>query len=256
MVKDLSTLLEIQDFDMQMIQLMEVKHARNQEQKIAKKVQDNLSQKKTLKDAEIAEIKKIIRLIEGEVSDIKEAVKRLESQQNQVKKVEEFNALNIEVSSKEKERNVKEKKLSDLYDQLAVEEDALILLSEKVSSNDESNTVLEKEIAETIIEVNKEGKVLKTKRDALVPKVDAETFAIYERLLRNKKDRVVVAIENRSCNGCHITITAQHENLVRRGERLNFCEHCSRIHYWPENALLEEQQGAPVRQPRRRKAAT
>ena len=62
---------------------------------------------------------------------------------------------------------------------------------------------------------------------------------IYERLLRNKKDRVIVPIENRTCSGCHIVLTAQHENIVRKGENLVFCEHCSRIHYWQESEALE-----------------
>ena len=73
----------------------------------------------------------------------------------------------------------------------------------------------------------------------LVAQADPEVFRIYERLLRNKKDRVVVPIENRCCSGCHIMLTAQHENLVRKGESLVFCEHCSRIHYWQESQALE-----------------
>ena len=34
-------------------------------------------------------------------------------------------------------------------------------------------------------------------------------------------------------------LTAQDENLVRKGERFVFCEHCSRIHYWQESEALE-----------------
>ncbi|MCB1149304.1 MAG: hypothetical protein KDK48_03995, partial [Chlamydiia bacterium] len=88
---------------------------------------------------------------------------------------------------------------------------------------------------------------------ALVSEADPEVFAIYERLMRNKKNRVVVPIENRCCSGCHITLTAQDENLVRKGERLIFCEHCSRIHYWPESEVLEEE-AAPKRRRRSSRA--
>ena len=85
----------------------------------------------------------------------------------------------------------------------------------------------------------KKAATLKDQRDELVSKADPEVFQIYERLLGNKKDRVVVPIENRCCSGCHIMLTAQDENLVRKGERLVFCEHCSRIHYWQESEALE-----------------
>ena len=104
---------------------------------------------------------------------------------------------------------------------------------------------------EGILRINEEGRVLKAERDALVEQANPDTFSIYERLLRNKKDRVVVPIENRCCSGCHLMLTAQDENFVRKGERLVFCEHCSRIHYWPESEALEGT-GVAVKQRRRR----
>jgi len=60
---------------------------------------------------------------------------------------------------------------------------------------------------------------------------------------------VIVPIENRTCSGCHIALTLQHENLVRKGKAVVFCEHCSRIHYWQEAEAGEE---TPTRRRRRR----
>ena len=102
----------------------------------------------------------------------------------------------------------------------------------------------------SISKINTEGQHLKQQRDELVSKADSEIFAIYERLLRNKKDRVIVPIENRACSGCHIALTLQHENLVRKGETLVFCEHCSRLHYWQESEAVE---GTPIATRRRRR---
>ena len=73
---------------------------------------------------------------------------------------------------------------------------------------------------------------------------DPEMLKIYEKLLKNKRDRVVVPIENRCCSGCHILVTAQHENLVRKGEKIVFCEHCSRIHFWQEHIVQESEEKA------------
>ena len=104
---------------------------------------------------------------------------------------------------------------------------------------------------ESITRINDEGRGLKEQRDGLVLNADSEIFDVYERLLKNKKDRVVVPIESRCCSGCHIMLTAQDENLVRKGERLTYCEHCSRIIYWPEHESLEGTAVAP--KPRRRR---
>ena len=239
MLEALHPILEIQEYDMQMIQLMRLKRARQEELKNLNAIKTNLSQKSLLKEGEIIEYKKNIRIIESEVNDLKEKIKKLETQQNQVKKVDEFNALSHELSQAERERTVKEQRLSDIYDKLAAEEELHKGINENLEKTSESSKALELEINDSIQKINEEGRNIKAKRDKLTEKVDLEVFGIYERLLFNKKDRVIVPIENRCCSGCHITLTAQHENLVRRGERLAFCEHCSRIHYWQESQALE-----------------
>src|SRR5262249_30715469 len=126
-------------------------------------------------------------------------------------------------------------------------------LRENLKSTDENSKVIEKEIHESIQKINEEGKALLEQREELKKQVDPEMFKIYERLLKNKKDRVVVPIEQRTCSGCHIVLTPQHENLVRKGDRLVFCEHCSRILFWQEAPALEGEEAAPRR--RRRRAA-
>lgn len=239
MLKALIPILDIQELDMKMIQLMRLKLERQRDLENIGAVKEDLRSKSSSKEKEIADLKVAIRLLEGEVAEVKTKIKKLDSQQSTIKKVEEFNALSHEMSQADRERVAKEQRLSDLYDKLTAEEEALKAISESLDNTIVSSKVIEEEIADSISKINEEGRVLKHERDGLVAKTDAEVFRIYERLLRNKKDRVVVPIENRCCSGCHIMLTAQDENLVRKGERLVFCEHCSRIHYWQESQALE-----------------
>jgi len=254
MQEALKPILDIQELDMQLIQLMKLKEERQKELKNLHDIKSNLERQGQIKHTEITELKKDVKIMEGDVADIKAKIKKLEAQQNAVKKLDEFNALMHEMSAAEKERIAKELRLSDLYDRLSAEEDAHKNLTQTLESTSGSSQILEKEIEEGIKRINEEGRTLLTQRNALTGKADPETFKIYERLLRNKKDRVVVAIENRTCTGCHIQITPQDENLVRKGERIIFCEHCSRIHYWPESESLEGTTVAP--RPRRRRTTT
>ncbi len=240
MLDALKVILEIQELDMKMIQLMHLKRQRQKELDSINANKNSLRQRVTDKEAEIFEIKKLIRLAEGEHNEILAKLKKLESQQNAIKKVDEYNAITHEISGADRERLTKEQRLSDFYDKLAAEEEVLTSLNENLTSTTESSKILEIEIHESIRQINDEGRVLKEQRDQLVEQADPEVFKVYERLLGNKKDRVVVPLENRCCSGCHIMLTAQHENLVRRGERLVFCEHCSRIHYWQESKALED----------------
>ncbi|WP_068466888.1 zinc ribbon domain regulatory protein CdsZ [Candidatus Protochlamydia phocaeensis] len=240
MLNALKVILEIQELDMKMIQLMLLKRQRQKELDQLNANKTSLRDRIADKEAEILEMKKNIRLVEGEHNEILAKIKKLESQQNAIKKVEEYNAITHELSSADRERLAKEQRLSDFYDKLAAEEDVLKSLNESLLSTIDSSKVLETEIHDSIHQINEEGRVLKAQRDELVEQADPEVFKVYERLLRNKKDRVVVPLENRCCSGCHIMLTAQHENLVRKGERLVFCEHCSRIHYWQESKALED----------------
>lgn len=253
MLDALKVILEIQELDMKMIQLMHLKRQRQKELETINANKASLYQRVADKEVEILEVKKLIRLTEGDHNEILAKIKKLESQQNAIKKVDEYNAITHEISTADRERLAKEQRLSDFYDKLTVEEDVLKSLNESFASTIETSKILESEIQESIRQINEEGRVLKEQRDQLVEQANPDVFKVYDRLLSNKKDRVVVPLENRCCSGCHIMLTAQHENLVRRGERLVFCEHCSRIHYWQESKALEDTVVATKQRRRRSK---
>jgi len=250
----LPTILEIQELDMQMVQLMKLKRERQKELDNINKIKKELDNQGKVKEHKILELKTAIRMGEGELKDIKEKIKKLEEQQSSIKKVEEFNALSHEMSQADRERSAKENDLSELTDKLSAEEELLQEIGSNLESTVESSKVLENEIQEKIKQINTEGRDLKEKREKIAEKADPEVLGIYDRLLRNKKDCVVVPIENRCCSGCHIALTAQDENLVRKAERLVFCEHCSRILYWIE--AQEAEASEETAKPRRRRSRT
>ncbi len=257
MLRDaLKAMLDVQELDIQMIRLMRLKRERLSELTRIRALRDDLHHQVVLKESEIIELKKQVRLVEAEVTELASKVQKLEAQQTTVRKVEEFNALTHEISALEREKAAKEQRLSDNYDKLGTEEEFLKNLKASFEVTKASSNQMEQEIKGSIEAINAEGKEIMGRRSILAEKADKDILPVYEKLLQNKKDRVIVPIENRCCSGCHIMVTAQHENVVRKGERLVFCEHCSRIHYWHEYLVGEEQavSGAPAR--RRRRAAT
>lgn len=254
MLESLKPIIEIQELDMKMVRLMRVKRERQKELKQIEDLRADLHAELKAKEVEVEEIGKQIKQKEARIVEIAEKLKTLESRQSTVKKVEEFNALTQEMTATERERIAEEQKISDLVDTKAAEEELLQKIRESLKTSETSSIALEKEIQASIDMINEEGSQLKKERDALAVNADADIMRIYERLLRNKKDRVIVPIENRTCSGCHISLTAQHENIVRKGENLVFCEHCSRIHYWQE-AEVAAGEAAPTKR-RRRKVAT
>ena len=237
----LKVILDIQELDIQMIRLMRLKRERQGELDRIRSLRDDLQNQVVLKENEVIDLKKQIRLSEVDVQELAAKAVKLEGQQNAVKKVEEFNALTHEIAACEREKAGKEQRLSDLYDRQAAEEDLLKNLKTTYDGTKASSKQLETEILASVDAINEEGSQIKVKRDAMQVNADPEILKIYEKLLKNKRDRVIVPIESRCCSGCHILITAQHENLVRKGEKLVFCEHCSRIHFWQEHVVVSEE---------------
>lgn len=253
MRESLKNILEIQELDMKMIRLMRLKKDKQKELVDIHSAKEDCARLVTLKEAEVLELKKHIRFAESQVAEVVLRIERLEEKQNTLKKVEEFSAISQEITAAEREKNALEQQVCDLIDRLNQEEDQLKTSRETLQTTKNNSETLEQEIKTGIAQINEEGQLLEKERVELVKLAPEELFKIYERLIRNKKDRVVVPIENRSCSGCHIILTAQHENLVRRGERPVFCEHCSRMHYWQDSEALE---GSVAQTKKRRRKAT
>jgi len=251
MQEGLKPLLSIQELDIKMIRLMRVKKQRQGELKQIESLRIELSEQLKLKEEEIKELDAQVNALEEKIKELLDKHKKLEAQQSSVKKVEEFNALTREMTTIEREKAALETQTSNILDKKAAEEEILEKIKESLTSSETNSQELEKEIKSSIDQINVEGQQLKTERDAIIGNANPDTLKIYERLLRNKKDRVIVPIENRTCSGCHIALTLQHENLVRKGKAVVFCEHCSRIHYWQE-AEAEAGEEAPTRRRRRR----
>ncbi len=255
-LKALKVILQIQELDMKMLRLMRLKQDRQKELKHINSIRDDLNKQLEEKEDDIKVLKKNVLNNNLSIAELKEKIKELEAHQNAVKKVEEFNALSQEIAATERQKHHKEQQSNELAEKLASEEERLNSLKKSIKESADNSQIYEKEIHDSIKQINDEGLVLKKDRDQLKTNADGEILKIYERLFCNKMDRVVVPIQKRTCSGCHIVLTAQHENLVRKCERLIFCEHCSRIHYWQESEALEDSVVATKRRRRRRPAAT
>ncbi len=253
--QDLKKILDIQELDMKMLRLMRLKKERKRELDNIHSLRTDLKARIEEREGAVKEHKKDIRAYETRIEELEAQLKKLSSQQAAVKKLEEFNALSQQITTAEREKSHTEQLCSDLTDKLDEELAALEELQKNLSSTEESSKILEGELHESIGKINTEGRELKEKRDALKDGPSAERMRIYERLFGNKQDRVIVPIANRVCSGCHIVLTAQHENMVRRGEKLVTCEHCSRILFWQdsvEQASVDGEKSATTRRRRRK----
>ncbi len=247
----LRPLLDIQELDMKMIRLMRIKKQRYAELKQIEDLKQELNNQLQNKSAEILAIEEETKLINAKVALLNEKYKALEDSQINIKKIEEFNALTQEMTALEREKAALESQTSALLDKKAEEEEILEKIKQTLEDSEKNSQEIKSDIANALKQINEEGSKLKAESDRLQETADKEALAIYKRLLRSKKDRVIVPLNERTCMGCYISNTMQHENLVRKQLGLVFCEHCSRIHY------IEEAAPESVKEkPRRRRKTT
>ena len=88
----------------------------------------------------------------------------------------------------------------------------------------------------------------KEERDAFAKTLPASAVTQYE-TVRNKRGGVaIVEMVNNSCGGCHLALTQNKINEVKKGKNAVICESCSRIIYLPP-ATAEASATSPASAP-------
>lgn len=152
----------------------------------------------------------------------------------------EYEALDKEIrdaSDKEqqyrKELQVQERTLLDLDEQMRQN---AALIQQQEAELAERRASIEVEIAEKKAQV---AQLVEQER-TVTPDIDVEVLFKFERIIRNKMGRGIVAIKGGVCMGCHMILPAQFANSVRLGEEIVFCPYCSRILYYEASEQGEE----------------
>ncbi|MDR2900780.1 MAG: C4-type zinc ribbon domain-containing protein [Treponema sp.] len=147
----------------------------------------------------------------------------------------EYEALDKEIkdaSEKEaqyrKDLHREEKLLNELDEQM---KQSASLIEQQELDLAERQKGIEAEIAEK----NKQVAVLQEREKDITPGLDQEVLFKFERIIRNKMGRGIVAIKGGVCMGCHMILPAQFANTIREGEEIVFCPYCSRILFYEES---------------------
>jgi predicted nucleic acid-binding Zn-ribbon protein len=124
--------------------------------------------------------------------------------------------------------------LSDLDGQIKDRDD---LIKQQEAELAERRKGIEKEVLEKQEQMN----ALNIEEQKITPDLDPETFFKFERIIRNKMGRGIVAIKGGVCMGCHMILPVQFANNVRMGKEIVFCPYCSRILFYEEAEQGEEE---------------
>jgi predicted nucleic acid-binding Zn-ribbon protein len=230
-------------------------------------LQEILSQKIKL-EQEIVEIPKVLVTQEEMLSRLKKTFieKNMEFEKSRETEIELKNLLldaesmrekaekNMDLVSTQRECEALEKEIRDAAEkgqqyrkELQKEERILAELDEQIRQNTALIEQQEKELAERktgteqeIGEKKNRLKELEDEEQSLIPGLDPEVLFKFERIIRNKMGKGIVAIKGGVCTGCHMVLPVQFTNQVHQGEEIVFCPYCSRILFYEESEEGEE----------------
>jgi predicted nucleic acid-binding Zn-ribbon protein len=176
----------------------------------------------------------------GLLQEAESSRERAEKNMDSISTQREYEALDKEIrDATEKEQQYRkdlqrvERLLSDLDEQM---KQSAALIEQQEQDLEERRSGIKAEVAEKQNEVEQ----LVTEEHELSPGLDSEILFKFERIIRNKGGRGIVAIKGGVCMGCHMILPVQFANEVRMGEKIVFCPYCSRILFYEESEQGEE----------------
>lgn len=133
-----------------------------------------------------------------------------------------------------KELQKEEKILDELNENL--KQDEQLIASQEAELNAGKQSLLEETTALKAKLAEKDAQ-----KDQIIPGIDPEIIYKFERIIKSKHGKGIVAVKGNVCDGCHMILPAQFANMVHGGDSIVFCPYCSRILYYEESIDGEEE---------------
>ncbi|HBD92652.1 MAG: hypothetical protein A2015_03825 [Spirochaetes bacterium GWF1_31_7] len=83
--------------------------------------------------------------------------------------------------------------------------------------------------------IKKELDVIKKKEAEIVPEIGDDFRYKFEKIVKNKEGKGIVAITGGYCTGCFLVLPPEYINKVRSNDKIYFCPNCSRTLYFDES---------------------
>jgi predicted nucleic acid-binding Zn-ribbon protein len=176
--------------------------------------------------------------LELDVEAKKQQIERYSLQQYQTKRNEEYRALAHEIELARKAIHDIEDRELDIMEQMEKAQHAAAgaAAAAKEARADADRQVQDLQARET--NLRQELLAVESDRERLAAKIEESELARYERLRRNKGDKVLVGIEHGVCGGCHMRLPAQVLITCQAQQELAHCINCGRMLYYTRDMSL------------------
>lgn len=165
-----------------------------------------------------------------------EQIKKLQGQLYQLKTNKDYSAMTAEIGGIKADNSLIEEELIKLIDEVDMAKKKIAEEKELFQQEDGKAKIEKDRVNARAKEMEDRLAKLDSERQKIVPKVERQLLAAYERVLKNRDGLAVVQVEGDSCGGCNMILPPQVINDVKLRIDVVVCGSCSRILYMDENA--------------------
>lgn len=241
MEKQLAALKRLQRIDEQLLQLRSRKEQLPQRVAAAERDVEQRRQNQRQTQQQLQDHRREIDRQELQLRSCEDQIARLRRQLSQVKTNREYQALLTEIQSLEADKGRLEEAVLVALTEVDDLNARLEALSGEIRAAEEEVEAVRRAVAREAEELQNRIADLERDRQAVASLIDPDNLAVYERLHGGIRGRVVVAVRNEHCQGCHMPLTPQTINELLTNRNLITCLHCGRILYLDETPEAGEE---------------
>ncbi|MBI5848705.1 MAG: hypothetical protein HZB31_12315 [Nitrospirae bacterium] len=165
------------------------------------------------------------------LEEAQQKIVKMRGRTSEIKNNKEYQAHLKEIESSEKEIATVEEQILQIMTEVDATQKEYQEFGENVKREEENILGFKKELEADVARLEQELGQLKQERVGLVAQVDADTYNMYLKLLRDGKGVAVARAEDNICLGCDMNIPPQLTLEIRKGSELVHCPQCYRILY-------------------------
>ena len=244
----LKQLLEIQNIDMQLNNIEEIKGDLPDEAEALANELTAMQARLEQDQKDIASLEQGIKTQRIKIKDSNQLAQRQKEQQMNVRNNREYDALTKEIELQDLDRQLSEKKIKAYYEQIEKKKTTVEQASAAIQKKEQALTDKQQKLKEIVEDSQEEERSLQQQRTQLIENLDKDLLWSYENIREKASNSLAIAvIKQGACSGCGVLVCPQICVVVNKKEELVKCEHCGRIladvisYNRPEEQILEEQ---------------
>lgn len=199
---------------------------------VQKNLLERLKTEYIAKDKEAKNLSEKIATLKADLTTTESKKEDSEKAMDNIKTQREYESLDKEISDANRKATEIRRELQYLDGEFRKLDEDINQTQAQIEQN-EKDILKKSEVLQATIHAKElEIERLEKEKRLICPDMSEDDIFKFERIIKNKKGKGIVAVKDGACEGCHIVLPPQFINEVRDAQEIKYCPYCSRILFY------------------------